>query len=295
MAINGAHLLSYAADTEGELFYLSERAQIAPGSSIRGGVPVIAPWFAGLTGQQPSHGWARRSRWEIDPGAEVTTARLVHDGLGLKLCTRPLSDGLEMMLTCRNLDQDPRMVQLALHPYFRVGDVAQASVRGLEQSVNALQGAAVAGQPGAGKSAEAGRADSAPGDVPIRFAGEVDLRVPLAGTVAASRAAADREKHPVVELCTPERVLGIELIGADHAVVWNPGEALAETMMDVAPGSWRHFVCVEPALLGEPMGESDVGKPPATQAPQGVRLAPGEECRVGMRVTVRAAGSDDLR
>jgi glucose-6-phosphate 1-epimerase len=37
--------------------------------------------------------------------------------------------------------------------------------------------------------------------------------------------------------------------GFSDAVVWNPGRQASASMADTAPGEYRHFVCIEPAVI----------------------------------------------
>ena len=75
---HGAHVTS-VDNKLGELLWLSPVAKLDGPGAIRGGVPIIGPWFAALTGQEPKHGWARVSQWQLIDDA---TARLTKDGCG---------------------------------------------------------------------------------------------------------------------------------------------------------------------------------------------------------------------
>jgi glucose-6-phosphate 1-epimerase len=78
-----------------------------------------------------------------------------------------------------------------------------------------------------------------------------------------------------VAIVDRQRVITVAAEGADATVIWNPGEKAAADMKDVGGGEWADFLCVEPALLGEDL--------------TGVVLAPAEERRLTMTVTVRGA------
>ncbi|AGF73142.1 hypothetical protein [Corynebacterium halotolerans] len=214
----GAHLTS-ADTTHGELFYLSSTSRYGVGESIRGGVPVIAPWFADLLGLEPKHGWARRSEWDTGTGKGGFRASLTRDGLALQLLGIELSDGVHLQLSAANESDETKTVQLAFHPYFAVSDVAEISVRGLD-GVDVLDRLT-------------GQASRQKGD--ITFDGEFD-RIAL-GT-------------PEVTIVDRDRTITVTPDGTDSTVVWNPGAELADTLPDIGPGEWQRFVCVEPALLG---------------------------------------------
>ena len=63
----GAHLTHWKPAGQAPVIFLSQRAEFVPGKPIRGGVPVVFPWFSerhdGKTG--PQHGFARISEWEL--------------------------------------------------------------------------------------------------------------------------------------------------------------------------------------------------------------------------------------
>lgn len=124
-----AHLLS--ADSHlGELLYLSPEADFSEGGSIRGGVPIIAPWFNDLTGQEPSHGWGRRKPWECQEVPGGFDCRIRYDEWDLRLGIQTTPKGFAMILKCRNAASKRRNVQLAFHPYFRVEDVTKLEIEG---------------------------------------------------------------------------------------------------------------------------------------------------------------------
>ncbi|ALC06491.1 hypothetical protein CDES_10580 [Corynebacterium deserti GIMN1.010] len=214
----GAHIVS-ANSPEGELLYLSSTSKFGEGESIRGGVPVIAPWFGGLLGLEPMHGWACRSAWDIDDSNDSVHATYGRDGLLLDLHATTTENGFEVSLRLKNDTDEAETVQLAFHPYFKVSDVEKIEVHGLDgvDILNRLDDQ-VDTQDGA-----------------ITFDGEFD-RIAL-GT-------------PVVKIIDSDRIITVTGDGHDSTVVWNPGESRATTVADIGPDEWHDFVCVEPALLG---------------------------------------------
>jgi glucose-6-phosphate 1-epimerase len=119
-----------------------------PGKAIRRGVPIIFPWFGprGDDKPSPAHGFARSMEWAIE------ATKLRNDGkveITLAFATREITRGfgydafqlrfrvtvgseLEMELETRNEANEPLVYEEALHTYFAIGDVHQASVSGLE-------------------------------------------------------------------------------------------------------------------------------------------------------------------
>lgn len=197
------------------MLYLSTAAKFGVGESIRGGVPVIAPWFNDLLGHEPAHGWARRKEWEVTEAENGFDAKLTWRGVALELTIRPTADGFAQTLTATNLGQKSHTIQLAFHPYFRVSDITAVQVEGVA-------------------------------DQPVDFDGS------LVDRAFAVTPASDLGTESPVRIVdeTAGRVISVYGFGSDHTVVWNPGEEKTATMSDVGPDEWRQFVCVEPAKLG---------------------------------------------
>ena len=59
----GAHVTGFQKNGEPPLLFLSRASQFVLGKAIRGGVPIIFPWFGAREGF-PSHGFARVTEWE---------------------------------------------------------------------------------------------------------------------------------------------------------------------------------------------------------------------------------------
>ena len=215
---HGAHLA--LADTDhGPLFWLSPSAQLSGPKPIRGGVPIIGPWFADLTGQTPGHGWARVSTWEL--AADGTEARIEHDDWELAVALNVRPDGIKLAYCATNHATSPRRVQLAFHPYFLVDDVRNITVAGLDGTQLYDRAAEVFEE-------QVG---------PLTVSGEFDRII-----------ATDRTQVTIQDPGLG-RSISIEASGTDAFVVWNPGETLGTSMPEVGE-QWPRFVCVEPALLG---------------------------------------------
>lgn len=238
---NGAHIVSADSST-GNILYLSSTTRRGDGVAIRGGVPVIAPWFATYLGEQ-QHGWARQEKWEVERIDAGFHATLTRDEIVFGLDATGGDDELRIRLTVQSIAAESKRVQFALHPYFAVADVNDVRIEGLDglAMVDRVDGAN----------------EKVDGD--LTFDGLVDAIV--LGT-------------PQVRIVTPERTLSISSDGGDSTVVWNPGQAKADTMEDIGPNEWRKFVCVEPALLGD--------------GQEGVQLSPGEINTLEMVVRAEA-------
>lgn len=239
VSMHGAQVLSYRPVGAGaDVLFLSERASFETGKAIRGGVPVCWPWFGpdpqGLG--RPNHGFARTRLWSV-LNTDATPAGETRVTLGLRDTpdTRALwplafelalqitvGTTLRLALTTRNTGDAPFQITQALHSYFAVGDVAHATVSGLDGCTyidNASGAQGTLHQQLSG----------------VRFEAEVD-RI-YTGAPA---------ELTLVDGAW-QRTLRITSAGSRTAVVWNPGAALAARMADLSDGDHRRFVCVETA------------------------------------------------
>ena len=238
--LQGAHLAAWTPSGHRPALFLSSRSRFESGKAIRGGVPIIFPWFNargdGLPG--PSHGFARTTNWTVE-SASLDDDRLV---LSLLLLPNETSRGygfddfelrfrvsigqtLRMELQTRNQSPQPLTIREALHTYFAVSDVRQVSVTGLEGSAYH---------------------DHADGDIrkqqpaaPVRVSGETDML--FVGT----------ESTCTIEDPGWRRRIVIEKSGSRSTVVWNPWVEKAAQMADLGEGEWQRMLCVESANAAE--------------------------------------------
>ncbi len=124
----------------------------------------------------------------------------------------------------------------ALHTYFAVSDIAEASVHGLA-GLHYRDSAT-----GADNCTETGEV--------LRIEGEVD------------RIYADA---PALQLREPGRTMQIAAAGFRDAVVWNPGAAKGAALADLEPEGYRRMLCVESAAIMHPVQLAPGGSWAASQ------------------------------
>ena len=80
--LQGAHLTAWQPAGARPVIFLSGHSNLAPGKAIRGGIPIIFPWFGANrhASASPQHGFARTTTWHLD---SVETAG--HESLTLTL------------------------------------------------------------------------------------------------------------------------------------------------------------------------------------------------------------------
>lgn len=257
---HGAHLCEWTpAAQASSVLFLSPRAVFAPGTAIRGGVPVCFPWFAAHASDptKPAHGFARTRLWRVgetrrDDAGDVQIAlhlasdagtRALWDGEFAASLTVSLGTSLGMAFEVENTGGRDVVFELALHTYLAVGDVARVRVHGLERTrfVDKVDG----------------MREKVAGAYPLTFPGEID-RVFLDTTATCT------VDDPVLG-----RRIRIAKTGSRATVVWNPGPEKGPAVPDLGD-AWRRFACVETANCG----------------PHALSLAPGARHAMTARVEV---------
>jgi D-hexose-6-phosphate mutarotase len=229
--LHGAQVTNFQRKGDAPLLFLSQFSRFASGQPIRGGIPVIFPWFGAREGE-PMHGFARLAEWDL----HETTA-VPDGGVSLRFSLPERAEGatwppfsanyvvtvtdtlaLELIITNASPDHDFSF-ETCLHTYFFVGDVNAVSIAG-------LKGAAYLDK--ADNFAQ--KTESADA---FKIASEVD-RIYLDTTGA-------------IEIRDEKlrRKVRIEKSGSASTVVWNPGSAKAQQMPDFGNDEYKQMVCVE--------------------------------------------------
>jgi glucose-6-phosphate 1-epimerase len=233
VAIQGAQILSWAPAGQTPVVWLSSAARFAPGKSLRGGAPVCWPWFGPHPEDpaKPAHGFARNLDWTVlETGSTDSATRLV---MGLTpgetqralwphaaelTLTLTLGQRLRAELTTRNTGDAPVELTQALHTYFRVGDIAEARVHGLD---------------GCEYIDKVGPEVRRRQEGPIAIAGEVNrIYLGCPGGVVIRDASLRRE-------------IRISKQGSASYVVWNPWAEQGAKFGDMGEDGYRHMLCVE--------------------------------------------------
>jgi glucose-6-phosphate 1-epimerase len=266
--LQGAHLTHWQPSGEQPVLFLSSKTAFQKGKAIRGGVPVIFPWFGdrhdGKAG--PAHGFARAAEWE------VAFAGLAGEDLHLTFTLAPnettrelgfdrfrvayqltIGRRLGMQLTVANDGAEPLVFEEALHTYFAVTDVRTSAVRGLQQT------------------AYLDKRDPEVDGTPKRKLQEEE---PLVLTRTTDRVYVDSASTCVVDDQEGGRSIRVDKVSSATTIVWNPWEELTAKLADMEPEGWQGMVCVETANAG----------------PNAVTLAPGAVHTMRANVTVERGG-----
>jgi glucose-6-phosphate 1-epimerase len=245
--LHGAHVTHYQPRGRGPVLFVSGESLFAAGKAIRGGVPVIFPWFGAKADdpKAPQHGFVRNVPWKLrgitagpDGAVAVTFAfgpsaetRKVWPHEFELLYAITFGAALEMSLQVRNAGTTPFRYEEALHTYLAVADVRKATIEGLggREFIDKVDGFRRKTQP--------------PG--PFTLDGETDrvyLNTP--DTVVVN----DRN---ATEPAGGVRMLSVEKQGSASTIVWNPWIAKAKAMADFGDDEWPRMLCVETANAAE--------------------------------------------
>ncbi len=244
--LHGAHVTHFQKIGEPPLLFMSAASQFAEGSPIRGGVPIIFPWFGPRDGF-PAHGYARTSTWKL------TETCLLSNGAVTLRFTLPSTDGFQveflvtvadsllMELSVANRSTEVAQIETCLHTYFQISDISAISITGLE-GVTYLD-----------KVAALSHSESCP----IQISSEVDR---VYGDTRAT-----------VDILDPgfQRSIRVEKTGSDSTIVWNPWIEKSKRMADFGDEEYPHMVCVESGNV----------------AGNAVTLAPGASSVLGVRLS----------
>ncbi|KAI3811439.1 hypothetical protein L1987_21163 [Smallanthus sonchifolius] len=261
----GAHVTSWKNDQGEELIFVSRKAIFSPPKPIRGGIPVIFPQFSNL-GSLQSHGFARNRLWTIDDNPPPVTSE-VPNAVFVDLLLKPteedlkiwphrfefrlrvtLSRGGDLLLTSciRNTDADgkPFTFTFAHHTYFSVSNISEVEVIGMKN---------------------------------LDYLDNLKNRTRFTEHTDAITIDSEFDR---IYLSTPKKLLlldhekrrrfVIRKDGLPDAVVWNPWEARAKTIVDFGEEEYKYMVCVEAAAIGKP-----------------VTLKPGEEWNGRLQLSTR--------
>ena len=236
VAVQGGQVLEWQPRGHKPVIWVSKAAVFQAGKGVRGGVPVCWPWFGAVDGK-PAHGFVRTRMWDVRETREDLAGTVVvrlgirddessralwNHAFNLELIVT-VGAALKMELVTRNTGDAPFTITEALHTYFRVGDINQTQVGGLEEAtcLDKVRDFARTLQTG-----------------PITFSGETDR-------VYVSTTADCLIQDPALG-----RNIRVAKSGSTSTVVWNPWIDKENGFADMATGEYRDMLCVETANAG---------------------------------------------
>jgi D-hexose-6-phosphate mutarotase len=256
--LHGAHVTGFTRTKEPPMLFVSQCSRFAEEQPIRGGVPIVFPWFGSREGL-PAHGFARLKAWDLK---EVSPAPDGSVSVRFRLPDCPeasafppftadyivtVDQALTLKLVVVNKSHDEAfMFENCLHCYFEVGDINAVSITGLKGTKYLDKVANFAEK---SETADA-----------IKISSEVD-RIYL-------------NTPATVEIVDPRisRKIRIEKQGSLSTVLWNPWIAKAQQMPDFGNDEFQRMVCVESGNVGSNQ----------------ISLPPGESSTLSVKVSTEA-------
>ena len=243
--LQGAHVTHFKRNGEAPLLFLSKESKFVDGVAIRGGVPIIFPWFGAKTGEA-AHGFARTMAWELKEasvlanGSVVVKFRLPHHltpsskeaekDWALSSCEMEylvtVGAGLELELRVRNNSTVSEFTfENCLHTYFTVGNIATTSITGLK-GVNYR-------------------------DKVDNFAEKTETNEAIQITSEVDRVYMDTTSAVEIRDQKLRRTILVEKQDSFSTVVWNPWIEKAKQMSDFGDEEYKAMVCVESGNVGK--------------------------------------------
>lgn len=239
--LHGAHVTQFTPNGQPPLLFMSRKSYFQDGKPIRGGVPLIFPWFGPNTADPklPAHGFVRTRQWKLESVQRVEDGVDVRLGLTPDASTREVwprefalsfvvsvGTALRMSLTVQNTGDKPFRYEEAMHTYLAVSDVRNVSINGLQ------------GRDFIDKMDHASHKTQL--QSPFGISGETDrVYLNTADTVLVTDPAGSPAKGP--------RVIAVSKQGSSSTVVWNPWIAKAAAMPDFGDDEWPGMLCIETA------------------------------------------------
>jgi glucose-6-phosphate 1-epimerase len=248
--LQGSHLVHWQPAGQKPVLFLSDRSNYKLGKAIRGGVPVIFPWFGQRTGDRtdgPMHGFARTQVWEVafaavsgkdlhltltlGPTEESRGLGYDHFRVAYELI---LGSTLTMRISVVNLAPEgqagaqtgiPMHFEEALHSYLAVGQPEHLRIHGLGQTEYL--------------------------DKTDGFKRKTQTEDVLTLHEMTDRPYLNTTATVTVEDPDLGRRLVVAKQGSKTTVVWNPWSEEAAKMADMQPEGWRGMTCIETANAAE--------------------------------------------
>jgi glucose-6-phosphate 1-epimerase len=235
---HGGHVVSWQDPSGTERLYLSPISPLDGSAAVRGGVPVIFPQFS-TRGPLGRHGFARTMPWQWLEQSDVpeapasmtlalssspATLPLWPEAFHIELRISLAPWALLLALSVRNTGERPWAFTGALHTYLAAGPLGAVRLDGLQH--NPFEDALASGE------------QRPASHEPLVLHGPVD-RI-YSGV-----------EGPLT-LTSPLGQLGLTQPGWPDTVVWNPGAAGAQALVDLPDDGHDRFLCVEAALINRP-------------------------------------------
>jgi len=240
IVLQGGHILAFQPHDQEPVLWVSRFSAYKAGQAIRGGIPVCWPWFGPhpTDPDKPGHGFARVMPWTVQAAQTLAggatqlqlgladhadTHILWPHAFELKILVT-IGPELQIALITHNAGEQAFVCGAALHSYFRVSQVADVVIHGLEGGIYL-------------DKVDQMRRKTQSG--PVTLTSETD-RIYL-----------DSTQDCLIDDSGLARRIRIAKQGSRSTVVWNPWAAKAHSMADFGDHEYTEMVCVETANAAE--------------------------------------------
>ena len=231
IALQGAHLFEYTKEGSANLLWMSKKSLFENGVAIRGGIPLCWPRFGSLDESMAQHGFARTFLFtlvgvkELNAMTSEIHLRLVDSQESRELWAHrfvldvkiSVGETLSLSLETKNLDERSFMITQALHTYFKVSDIQNITIKGLE---NCYYFDTLLDEKHKEKES-------------IEIREEID-RVYV-------------DTDDTITLIDQKRKIKLQTEGSTSTIVWNPWIEKGAKMSYMHKDAYREFVCIESA------------------------------------------------
>ena len=249
--LHGAHVTHFQQKDQPPVLFMSQLSRFSAATAIRGGIPVIFPWFGSREGES-AHGFARTQTWELREVSQASTGEVLlrlglPDSPSAALFPKFTADylvtvgkTLTLRLVIANVSAGQDFTyEDCLHTYFHIGDIAATSITGLK-GVDYL-------------------------DKTDNFARKTERAEHLKISQETDRVYLDTTGPVEIHDSKLGRRIRVGKSGSLSTVVWNPWVEKAEQMPDFAGDEFHRMVCVESGNVADnrqtlPAGKSNTLK-----------------------------------
>lgn len=237
ISLQGGQVLQWQPKSQVEpVLWSTDSLNWKKGRAIRAGIPICWPWFGAhpVDSSAPAHGYARICPWDVisvstSPSGPVeicmamslasrsTATQVVQATLTSRIS---IGETLSISLTTNNASNQPLVITEALHTYFKVSDIRDIEILGLNECeyIDLIDQNARKTQIGA-----------------VRFTNET------------GRVFINTMNDCFIHDSGYDRTIRIEKTGSQSTVVWNPWQDTASKMNDLGSQQWQKMVCIETA------------------------------------------------
>jgi glucose-6-phosphate 1-epimerase len=231
--LHGAQVTSWIPAHSSEVLFLSKQSHWQEGKAIRGGIPICYPWFRSKADdpKAPSHGVVRTTAWQIESITQQADIVVISLIITASDATRKfwpydfhlkhritVGSELKLELITRNTGTRSFKIEEALHTYFRVGEVEQVSVSGLDGVVYLDN---------------------------VRNNTENTQHGDLAMSGPTDNAYIDTTSTLTIIDPALKRKLITEKTNSSTTIAWNPWQQGAASLSDLGDEEWHEMICVE--------------------------------------------------